>query len=191
MTEVTVTHLEMTAPEQLLGPKRECTCDYSLVQAEIPCPEYSRFLYTAVGSKWMWHSRLSWDYARWMAYLDRPDVETWVATVRGTPAGYFELERQNKGSVELVYFGVVPGFIGQGLGGALLTDAVNRAWNIGAKRVWMHTCSLDHPHAIDNYKARGFSPFKVTVEHEELPDKPPEPWPGANRLSVQRGTANH
>ncbi|TVQ27497.1 MAG: GNAT family N-acetyltransferase, partial [Spirochaetaceae bacterium] len=181
MTDVTVTHLEMTAPEQLRGPQRECACDYALLQAEIPCPEYNRFLYTSVGSQWMWHSRLTWDYARWMAYLDRPEVETWVATVHGTPAGYFELERQDKGNVELVYFGVMPRFTGQGLGGSLLTDAVNRAWSMGAKRVWVHTCSLDHPHAIDNYTARGFTPFKVTVEHEELPAQPLEPWPGADR----------
>jgi GNAT superfamily N-acetyltransferase len=154
---------------------------FHLVRSEIPCPELNRFLYTAVGARWWWYSRLEWDYGRWLAYLDRPGLETWIAYVSGAPAGYFELERQEGDNVELAYFGLLPGFIGRGLGGPLLTAAVARAWDMGAKRVWVHTCTLDHPQALANYQARGFRIFYTEEKTEDLPDEPPEPWPGASR----------
>jgi GNAT superfamily N-acetyltransferase len=176
---VTTTHLEMTSREQL-RPVPASTTAFNLVRVEIPCPELNRFLYTTVGAKWCWYSRRSWTKDRWLAYLDRPELETWVAYVSGTPAGYFELERQSAGNVEIVYFGLLPGFIGKGLGGPLLTAAVNRAWDTGATRVWVHTCDLDHPKALANYQARGFHIFHVESKTEQLPDKPWEVWPGAD-----------
>ena len=75
-------------------------------------------------------------------------------------AGFFELEMQDGGSVEIVYFGLLSRFVGRGLGGAMLTAAVQRAWDMGASRVWLHTSSLDHPHALPNYRARGFHVYK-------------------------------
>ena len=113
--QVTTTYLEMTEPEAL-QPARASTTPFDLVRAEVPCPELNRFLYTAVGADWIWYSRLPWDYDRWHAYVDRAELETWVAYVSGTPAGYFELERQEAGNVEIVHFGLLPAFIGQGLG---------------------------------------------------------------------------
>jgi GNAT superfamily N-acetyltransferase len=98
----------------------------------------------------------------------------------GTPAGYFELERQAKGTVEIAYFGLLPGFIGKGLGAYLLTFATRSAWDMGAARVWVHTCDLDHPRALANYQARGFRIFHVESKVEQLPDSPLEVWPGAN-----------
>jgi GNAT superfamily N-acetyltransferase len=175
---VTTTYLEMTGRDDL-RPARPSAVGLQLVRVEIPCPELNRFLYTAVGARWWWYSRLSWDYARWLAYLDRPDLETWIAYVSGTPAGYFELERQPAGAVELAYFGLLPRFIGRGVGGNLLTAAIARAWDIGAKRVWVHTCTLDHPQALANYRARGFRVYRVEEMIENLPDEPLQPWPGA------------
>jgi hypothetical protein len=99
---VTTTYLEMTNRDEL-RPARPSALPLQLVRVDIPCPELNRFLYTAVGARWWWYSRLSWDYARWHAYLDRPELETWVAYVSGTPAGYFELERQPDAAVELAY----------------------------------------------------------------------------------------
>jgi GNAT superfamily N-acetyltransferase len=177
---VTTTHLEMTSPTQI-RPAKPSAIPLDIVQARIPCPELNRFLYTAVGTQWWWYSRLPWNRARWLAYLDRPELETWVACVSGTPAGYFELERQDVGNVEIAYFGVLPGFIGKGLGGALLTAAVQRAWAMDAARVWVHTCDLDHPAALPNYQARGFKIFRVESKLEQLPDAPLEVWAGANR----------
>ena len=99
----------------------------------------------------------------------------------GTPAGYFELERQAEGSVEIAYFGLLPQFVGRGLGGALLSAAVERGWEGGARRVWLHTCSLDHAAALPAYQARGFRIFETETAVRDLPERSPEPWPGAGR----------
>ena len=87
-------------------------------------------------------------------------METWLAHDGEEVAGFFELEMQDGGSVEIVYFGLLSRFVGRGLGGAMLTAAVQRAWDMGASRVWLHTSSLDHPHALPNYRARGFHVYK-------------------------------
>lgn len=178
---VTTTYLEMTSRSEL-RPAVRARIAMALVRAEIPCPALNRFLYSAVGARWWWYTRLSWDHARWLAYLDRPGVETWVAYVSGSPAGYFELESQDEGSVEIAYFGLLPEFLGKGVGGELLTAAITRAWDMGAARVWVHTCDLDHPAALPNYQARGLRVFRVEQKVEELPDQPLEPWPGAGRV---------
>lgn len=178
MRSVTTRYLEMTDPSKL-RPSR-ATTEIEVVKAEIPSPELSRFLYTAVGGSWYWTDRLGWSHSRWRAYLDRPEVETWVGNVRGTPAGYFELERQPEGNVEIVYFGLLAAFIGKGLGGRLLTHAVERAWESGTRRVWVHTCTLDGPAALRNYLARGFRLYHEETHEVDLPSRPPGPWPGAN-----------
>ena len=95
------------------------------------------------------------------AYLSDPAVSLWVMTVGDAVAGYFELRREDEKSTEIVYFGLLPEFTGRGLGGFLLTEAVERAWASGARRVWLHTCSFDHPVAIQNYLDRGFIVFKT------------------------------
>lgn len=175
---VTTTHLEMTDRGQLRA-ARPGGASLQVARVALPLPELNRFLYAAVGARWNWYSKLPWEYAQWLAYVDRPQLETWIGYVSGTPAGYFELERQDGGNVELAYFGLLPRFIGQGLGGELLTAAITRAWDMGAARVWVHTCTLDHPKALQNYQARGFKIFRVEDRIEELPDGPMEPWPGA------------
>jgi GNAT superfamily N-acetyltransferase len=92
--------------------------------------------------------------------------QTWVAYQQGAIAGYFELHRQGD-EVEILYFGLAPQFIGKGLGGFLLSEAIAKAWQWqGANRVWVHTCTLDHPHALKNYQARGFRIYKEEVEAE-------------------------
>lgn len=179
-TRVVTTHLEMTDPGQL-RPAPTSGVAVRVQQAEIPCPDLNRFLYTAVGGDWYWIDRLAWDFDQWLAYLDRLELETWVAWVAGTPAGYYELERQAEGSVEIAYFGLLPRFIGQGLGGRLLTHAARRAWEAGARRVWVHTCTLDGPAALANYQARGFRVFREETAEVDLPDGSPGPWPGAER----------
>jgi GNAT superfamily N-acetyltransferase len=141
-----------------------------------------RFLSGTVGARWTWYTRLSWDYARWLAYLDRPELETCVAHVSRSPAGYFELEGQGEGNVEVAYFGLFPGFIGKGVGGELLTGAIIRAWDMGAAQVWVHTCDLDHQAALPNYQARGLQVFRIEQRVEQLPDEPLKPWPGARRV---------
>ena len=177
--EVTTWYLEMLSPAQL-RPRRLDHPALAIRQAEIPSPEFSRFLYTSVGGNWYWCDRLSWTYDRWMQYLDRPAVQTWVAYVAGTPAGYIELETQPEGNVEIAYFGLLPQFFGQGLGGHLLTVGIEKAWAREAKRLWVHTCSLDGPYAYKNYAARGFALYDTKVATVKMPESPPGPWPKAH-----------
>src|SRR3954454_19219719 len=178
---VTVTHLHLRAPDQL-RPKPAPRPDGAVARLPEPAPELNRFFYTAVGGDWFWIDRLDWSYGQWLAWVDRPELETWIGYLEGTPAGYFELERQPGDQVELVYFGLLPGFLGRGIGGALLTAAVERAWAMGASRVWVHTCSLDGPAALRNYEARGLRRYKTERIEKDFPEAPPGPWPGARRL---------
>jgi GNAT superfamily N-acetyltransferase len=168
----------MRAPDQLK--RAPAPLRLSLMRAELPSPELGRFLYTAVGGDWYWIDRLHWTYAQWQERLSAPGVETWVAYTCGTPCGYFELELQPDDDVEIAYFGLLPGFVGKGVGGWLLTKAIERAWEMGAARVWVHTCSLDGPNALANYEKRGMVVFKKETAEQELPEKPPGPWPGAH-----------
>ena len=180
--EVTTWYLEMLGRDQLqtAGPPSEAA---RVTQAEVPSPEFSRFLYTAVGGSWYWIDRLGWDLARWQAYVGRPALQTWVLYVSGTPAGYVELEAQPAESnveVEVASFGLLPRFVGQGLGKYLLSVGVERAWAMDPRRVWLHTCSLDGPHALANYQARGFRVYDERRHVQEVADRPPGPWPGAD-----------
>ena len=152
-------HLEMNDPSEL-RPARAAGPALEVRQAETPCPELNRFFYTAVGGEWYWLDRLAWTYERWRRYLDRPELQTWVGWCAETPAGYFELERQPGPQVEIAYFGLLPAFHGRGWGGALLEHALRRGFELGS-RVWVHTCTLDGPHALANYRARGLVPYRV------------------------------
>ncbi|WFB06880.1 GNAT family N-acetyltransferase [Streptomyces sp. LX-29] len=170
---VTTWSLEQTSPEDLRPAQRPPeSAGVRIVRAEIPSPELSRFLYTAVGSDISWHDRLPWSREQWREVVERPAAETWVAYERGTPAGYVELDPQDDGVVEIVYFGLLPDFRGRRIGGHLLSFGTARAWDLAerwpdrepTKRVWLHTCSLDGPHALDNYRRRGFRLFDTKVE---------------------------
>lgn len=183
--EITIWSLEMTSSEDF-RPSRAAVPGFEVRQARIPSPPLNRFFYTAVGGDWFWIDRLSWTYSQWLAWLDRPELETWIGFLEGTPAGYFELERQHSGNVEIAYFGLLPQFIGRGLGGALLTAAVRRAWETGASRVWVNTCSLDGPAALPAYQARGFRIFREDRLEKDFPDETPGPWPGARAYNPPR-----
>jgi GNAT superfamily N-acetyltransferase len=176
--EVTTWSLELRQPSEL-RPSVAPDLELTLLQAKRPSPELSRFLYSAVGGDWYWIDRLGWSPERWLEWLSRNGIETWVAYLEGTPAGYFELDGSSASEVEIAYFGLLPGFIGKRLGGWLLTRAIARAWEMGPERVWVHTCSLDGPNALANYQARGMRVFKVETKALKLPPEPPGPWPGA------------
>ena len=158
-THVTTYYLELRSVDELV-PSTSDVPNLEIREARIASPELGRFLYTAVGRAWGWTDRLSWSQSRWMAHLERPEVEVWIAHLDGVIAGYAELERQPEESVEIAYFGLLSQFMGKGIGGFLLSDTVQRAFRAGAQRVWLHTCSLDSPRAIENYRARGFKLFK-------------------------------
>lgn len=160
MTE-TVWYLEMLHPEEL-SPKALLP-ETQLVKLEIPLPPLNRFFYQEVGKLWQWKDRLIWTEEEWQNWVERETLQTWMLILRGTPAGYFELDTQD-GDVEIAYFGLLPEFLGKGLGGGFLSAAIEKAWEMGVKRVWVHTCSLDHPHALNNYQARGFQIYRESRE---------------------------
>lgn len=184
--DVTTWYLEQTDPADA-RPAKDPREPIQIIRAEVPSPEFSRFLYTAVGGDWYWTERLSWTREQWRARLERPGVETWVAWLHGTPAGYAELEGLADGTVDLSFFGLLPFAIGKGIGGRLLEFAVARAWDLAGRwpghrptrRVTVNTCSLDSPHALPNYQARGFRIYDTKVTAKTLPPAPPGPWPGA------------
>jgi ribosomal protein S18 acetylase RimI-like enzyme len=156
----TRTYLEMTEPGSL-RPARIVLDNLAIAYVERPQASLWRWLYTEVGRQHRWFDRLPWSDEEAQAYLDDPAISLWLATVDGATAGYFELRREPDGAVEIVYFGLLAEYTGRGLGGQLLTEAVARAWASGARRVWLHTCTFDHPAAIPNYLRRGFTVFRI------------------------------
>ena len=170
-TRVTTYYLELRSVEDFIPSQREAPA-LEIREARIACPELGRFLYTAVGRAWHWTDRLSWSRSTWLAHLERPEVELWIAHLDGVIAGYVELERQPEESVEIAYFGLLLQFLGKGIGGPLLSDTVERAFRTGARRVWLHTGSLDNQRAIENYRARGFELFKEETTLEDVQPTP-------------------
>ena len=153
------TYLEMRDPSALDG--APAPVPGILVQREENPPAHLwRFLYTEVGREHHWVDRLGWTDDEIRAYLADPALELWVLRMNGETAGYFELRKEADGGTEIAYFGLLPAFLGRGLGKFLLTEAVERAFARGASRVWLHTSSLDHSSALPNYLARGFSIWK-------------------------------
>ena len=179
--QVTTTYLEMHSAAQIIPAP---STDLTLMESVSPCPEFQRFLYTAVGGEWYWMERLRWSYRRWLDYLSQDAIKVWVGYVQGIPAGYFELSTQADRSVKIEYFGLLPQFIGQGHGGYLLTLALKTAWALTTKRVWVHTNSIDGPYALKNYQARGLVIYDRQQHIFDLPQRPPGPWPGAQRPQV-------
>lgn len=117
-----------------------------------------RALYERVGAQWSWHDRNAWSDERLANYLALPDVTAYaVYAPPVTDGGMLELCTHTDGSVEIVYLGLIPELFGRGLGAWLLGEAVRLAWERGAHRIWLHTCTLDGPNALPNYLARGFT----------------------------------
>ena len=150
-------YLEMLHPEELNETK--LPKNTIVVKLEIPLPAINRFFYEEVGRLWKWTDRLVWSDEDWSSWLENNEIETWMLLLKGTPAGYFELRTMDK-EVEIAYFGLLPIFLDKKLGGGLLSKAVKIAWGMKKERVWVHTCSFDHPNALKNYIARGFRIYR-------------------------------
>ena len=118
-------------------------------------------MYFRVGEQWQWIDKRPWTDGQWQEYALAPELRTFAAYYDDALAGYYELRQDGEGGVEIAYFGLLPESIGHGLGGALLTSAIEEAWRLCPKRVWVHTCNRDHPRALANYQARGMVIYKV------------------------------
>lgn len=171
MAQVTTTRtfLEMTDPAELI-PSRVADPAVNIVEVGRTTVSFYRYLYGTVGGQYNWVERTRWSDERLAAYLASPDVRIWLLQVEGCPAGYFELARDGEDGVEVAYFGLLPEFLGRGLGKHLLTAAVEAAWSFEPRpsRVWLHTCTLDAPQALPNYRARGFRPYMTDEEVIEI-----------------------
>lgn len=145
---------------------------------------FNRDMYFKVGESWKWIDKRPWTDDQWIEYASNPNLRTFSGYCSEEIAGYFELLRSPIGGhneedptrhkshvtchnaeIEIAYFGLLPGFIGRGLGGALLTSAIENAWawSPTPSRVWVHTCNRDHPGALANYQARGFKIYKAVT----------------------------
>jgi GNAT superfamily N-acetyltransferase len=158
-TTVTRTYLDMTSPDDL-RPASVAGPEPSIERLQDCTIELFRYLYEEVGRSYRWTDRLAWSDEMVQRHLATPGVSLWLLTWEDQPAGYFELAAHEDDSVEIAYFGLLPDFIGRGWGKYLLTRAVQAAWQLGARRVWLHTCTLDHPAALPNYLKRGFRPVR-------------------------------
>ena len=153
------TYLELDNSAKLRPARPPRIADVRIERVEPPDGTVNRWFYTVVGTPHNWTDRAERTEAEWQAWAE--GVETWVATAGGERAGYYEL-RPDGESVEIAYFGLLPAFQGQGLGGYLLTHALRRGLEL-APRVWLHTNTQDGPAALPNYRARGLRPFRTEV----------------------------
>ncbi len=150
----------------------------ALMRLDPPTVPFYRYLFNTVGGPWNWYSRRFLDDAALAAIILDPKIEITIPYVGGVPAGYFELDRRKPGECELGFFGLMPDFIGRGLGRWLLEKAVDAAWSApDVGRVWVHTCNLDHPRALGLYQKVGFVPFRQFEEPMRDPRLVGLPWP--------------
>lgn len=155
-----VTYLEMHAPAPARGGARP---DLSLEPIRAP----SRYLalYRELGERWFWFSRLGLAGAELAAILDNPDVEAFALRRDGRDCGLLELDFRGPGEVELAFFGLTQNAIGEGAGRWMMNEAINRAFARPIRRFFVHTCTFDHPRAVDFYRSSGFQPYKFAIEY--------------------------
>ena len=132
-------------------------------------PGRYRALYGRVGRPWLWFSRAALSDAALLAIVADPAVDAMVLVVDGQDVGLLELDWRSRPDCELAFLGLVPEAAGRGLGRRLLAEGVRRAFDRPAERLWLHTCSLDHPAALPLYLKAGFRPFRRAVEIADDP----------------------
>jgi ribosomal protein S18 acetylase RimI-like enzyme len=127
-----------------------------------PSVNFCKFLYKEVGRDFFWRDRLKWSDQDWLDYISNDFFKLYILKQNNELAGYYELLYDPKiSSMEIAYFGIFKEFFGKGIGGYLLTDAILTSFNQKINKVWVHTCTLDHPNALKNYLARGMKVFKT------------------------------
>ena len=153
-------YLEIRSLGELKEVKKSAE-NYSVELANPKDFQLNRFFYKTIGKNCQWIDRLIWTDLNWVDYISNDRLFTYTLKDKNEIAGYFELlfNKQNK-EAEIAYFGILEQYYGKKLGGYLLSEAIKSSFNMGAKRVWAHTCSLDHKNALKNYLARGMKIFK-------------------------------
>ena len=132
-----------------------------LVKKIKPDFQLNKFFYKQVGKKYRWIDRLSWSDGKWINYISNKNLETYIISESEELAGFFELlYNPELKETEISYFGLLEEYIGKGIGGYALSVAIKKSFEKNIRRVWLHTCTLDHPNALKNYIARGMTVFK-------------------------------
>ena len=132
-----------------------------LIKKIKPDFQLNKFFYKQVGKKHRWIDRLSWTDEKWINFISNKNLETYVISELEDLIGFFELlYNPNLNETEISYFGLLEEYIGKGIGGYALSEAIKKAFEKNIKRVWLHTCTLDHPNALKNYIARGMRVFR-------------------------------
>ncbi len=134
---------------------------FSLKEANKDNFDLNKFFYKQIGKRHQWVDRLIWQDKDWLKYISNENLRTYIFKIENDLVGYFELIFNND-DCEIAYFGILEEFIGKGYGGFLLSEALKIGFK-KANRIWVHTCSLDHPNAIENYKSRGMKIFKTEI----------------------------
>ena len=159
--EVHRNYLEINSIEDL-NDVNDPTEEYSLNLLEPQNFQLNKFFYKNIGKKHKWIDRLVWTENQWIDYVSSEKVKTYVLKYKGDLAGFFELIfHSEENEVEIAYFGILEEFQNKKLGSYLLSQAIQKSFKRDINRVWVHTCSLDHRYALNNYIARGMKIFKT------------------------------
>ena len=168
MEVVTRNYLEIKSLKDLLEVSKSTKkCQVFLVD---PVDfQLNKFFYKQIGRKHNWVDRLVWEDKKWIDYINNSNIQTYILKQEEDLVGYFELIFcEKKQEIEIAYFGILEDYFGKKLGGFLLSEAIKKSFLVGVKRVWVHTCSLDHQNALKNYLARGMTIFKSEVIKREI-----------------------
>jgi len=131
--------------------------------------QLNRFFYKQIGKKYNWFDRLVWSDQNWINYISKSNVLTYVLKYNNELVGFSELIlNQEKNEMEIAYLGILEEYFGKKLGGFLLSELVKKSFIYDIKRVWVHTCSLDHKHALKNYLSRGMKVFKSEIVKKQI-----------------------
>lgn len=161
------TYLEMRRPVQVAKEPRDPALAFEPIGRDLA--RY-RALYRRIGEPWLWFSRAIMSDAQLRATIEHPDVEALALTRAGRDLGMIELDLRDGSDCELAFLGLVPDAIGGGLGGVLIREAIGRAFARPAvQRLWLHTCTLDHPAAVSFYMRAGLKPYRRAIEIAQDP----------------------
>ena len=153
-------YLEINSLKKL----NEFNCpDKNLILEKVNPPDFqlNKFFYKNVGKKHRWIDRLQWENSKWISYLENENVQTYILKLKNDPIGFFELIYEKKtNTTEIAYFGILSDYIGKKFGAYLLSEAIKKCFEFNVDRVWVHTCTLDHKNALNNYLNRGMKVFR-------------------------------
>ncbi len=163
METIVRNYLEIKSLNQLSEIKK-LSDNYSLNQVFSNDFQLNKFFYKQIGKNYQWFDRLVWTDKNWIEYVSNPDLYTFVLKDNEEIAGFFELiHRKSKVEIEIAYFGLLKEYFGKKLGGYMLSEAIKKSFSFNVKRVWAHTCSLDHKNALKNYLSRGMKIYNTEL----------------------------